>query len=456
VLALMHRRGLVEQLGERFNSCGVESGVVMNGVEPDFEQHTQIGTIQTFSRRINYEEYDWATQKPFKPWEHPADVILLDEAHRSLSKTFQDTLKSYENKIVLGFTATPTLSTGVGMGNYYEALIQPVGVRELINCGALVPGVYYGLPAPDLTGIRVIAGDYEKKTLSERVDDKKLIGDIVLNWSKIATGKRTLVFAVNVKHSQAIVHEFERSGIPAEHLDAHSTDEKRTETINRFKTGETQVVSNVGLFTEGTDLPEIECVCLARPTKSIGAYLQMIGRGARPNPGKRDFTVLDHGKNVNEHGFYEDPITWTLEGKKISYYKPESKFPKIRAQMECRICCAIFTGSKCPVCLTEVENYGKKIKTLEYELKQLGEVKKEKSKKKTLLNYPAAVLVGMLKSEAARLGKTDKWIRANYRELTDKWPKSLDVRSVPATQEMKGWLQYKRIQWIKRKQEEKK
>lgn len=455
VLALMHRRGLVEQLGDRFASCGVDSGTVMSGIDSKLSKGVQIGTIQTYHRRRNFEEYDFTSGELFRPWEHKADVILCDEAHRSLAKTFQEILTAYKDKVVLGFTATPTLSSGWGMGRYYQTLIQPVDVKELIDCGSLVPGAYYGLPAPDLADIKIVAGDYEKKTLSERVIEQKLIGSIVENWLRIAAGKKTLCFAVDVKHSISITHEFMRAGVPAEHLDAHSDDDKRNATLDRFKAGETQVLCNCELFCEGTDIPELQCVCLAKPTKSIGRYLQMIGRGARPYPGKYNFLVLDHGKNVNEHGFYEEPIIWTLDGKKISYYKPEPREPKEKHKMECRMCGAIFTGGQCPQCYTKVENYGKKIEALEYDLKELGKVREltaEKKRSAMLRKYPAKVLAGMLLYESTRLGKTDKWIRANYRAITDKWPQTLDVRPLPATQDLKGWLQYRRIKWIKEQQ----
>lgn len=445
VLAIMHRRGLVNQLSDRFESCGVDSGTIMAGVDSELHQQVQIATVQTYSRRLNFEVYDWAKGEPFNPWEHPADVVLVDESHRSLSKTFQDILNRYEDKVVLGFTATPSLSSGVAMGIFYQALLQPVGVKELIACGALVHGVYYGLPAPDLKGLRLVAGDYEQKGLSERVSVPKLIGDIVLNWLRVAQGKKTIVFAVNVKHSKAIAFEFNRNEIRAEHLDAHSNGDERAEVLARFRSGETTVLCNCDLFAEGTDIPELECVCLARPTKSIGRYLQMIGRGARPYQGKQNFLVLDHGKNVNEHGFYEDPIVWDLDGKKISYTKPAPREPKEKHKMTCRACSAVFTGSICPQCLTEVKDYGKKIEAIEYELKALSETRQLKN----VRNYPPRVLTAMLVSEANRLGKTDKWIRANYKNITDRWPKSVVVSPIPATDELKRHLQYLRIKWIK-------
>ena len=457
VLALMHRRGLVDQLCDRFSLCGVDAGKIMSQVDAELSKSVQIGTIQTYSRRIQLEEYDIFSEKSIKPWEHDADLILLDEAHRSLSKTFQDTLKSYKDKIVIGFTATPTLSSGIGMGNYYEKIIQPIQVKELIDCGALVPGVYYGLNTPDLNNIKVQGDDYAKSDLFNRYNNKMLIGDIVDNWNNIAFGKRTMLFAVNVSHSKSLVNEFNKHGISAAHLDSYSSDDKRYDILSKFVSGKITILSNVGLYTEGTDIPEIEVICLALKTKSIGRYLQMVGRGARPCSKilKKNFIVLDHGNNVNEHGFYEDPIQWTLYGKKISYKKPVPETIKEKAEktkIKCSMCSAIFTGSQCPECHTKVPEYGKKIEAIEAELKRLnGLEKKEQNKDKRIIlkTMKSSTLIGMLKSEANRLNKSDSWIRANYRNIKDHWPKSLDVKSIQATDELKSYLQYLRIKWIK-------
>jgi len=448
VLALMHRRGLVHQLGDRFESCGVESGKIMSQIKPELSNDVQIGTIQTYSKRIEIVNSDW-DDNTFRPWEHKADLILTDESHRSLSKTFQDTLKYYSDKIVIGFTATPVLSSGVGMGNYYSAIVQPVGVQELINTGSLVPGEYFGLSAPDLSGLKIVKNDYEQGELGKRFSTPKLIGDVVKNWNDKAFGMKTLVFAMNVKHSQALVYEFCKLGVAAEHLDSKSDDEKREETLKRFRSGETTILSNVGLFTEGTDIPEIECMCIAVSTKNIGKWLQMIGRGARPYPGKKSFYVFDHGKNINEHGFYEDPIIWTLDGKKLSYKKPSPVEPKEKHKMNCKNCNRVFTGDTCPGCGTVIEHYGKKIEAIEADLKRLTQKKEKETKGHEFKRLKPAVLIGMLVSEAKRLNKKDSWVRANYKNITTHWPKTLDVRPLPATKELKSYLTYLRIKWIK-------
>lgn len=445
VLALMHRRQLVEQLQDRFNECGVSSGLIMSGVSSDLASECQIGTIQTYSRRIKLEEADFWSDNKRRPWLMDANVVFLDECHRSLSKTFQDVMGEYENKIVLGFTATPSLSSGVAMGNYYETLIQPVSVKELIRGGSLVPGRYYGLNGPDLSELRVIAGDYERGELGKRVMKQKIIGDIVQNWCKLSGNRKTILFAVNVKHSIAITREFKKYEINAEHLDAHSTDDERNEVLSRFRRGEIRVLCNVDLYTEGTDIPDIECICLARPTKSIGRYIQMVGRGARPFDKKDYFLVLDHGANVNEHGFYEDNINWTLDGKKIKFAKTH-KNKREKHKLTCDICSCVFTGSMCPQCHTVVVNYGKKIEAMEAELKELNkkEVKYTFEDKKRWYS--------MFKYEKIRLNKSDGWLLAQYKSKFNTWPnKCKHEPAIEPNEEVLNWLKYQRIKWAKGK-----
>jgi superfamily II DNA or RNA helicase len=377
-------------------------------------------------------------------------VSITGNCHRSLSKTFQDTLEKYQDKIVIGFTATPSLSSGVAMGNYYESLVQPVSVKQLIEAGALVPGVYYGLSTPDLDKIRMVAGDYDKKELGEAVEDHKIIGDIVTNWLKIANNKKTIVFAVNVKHSVAICREFQKYDITAEHLDSYSSDEEREEVLNRFRSGEVRVLCNVDLYTEGTDIPDIECVCLARPTKSIGRYIQMVGRGARPFHNKDNFIVLDHGANVNEHGFYEDDTYWSLEGKKIAHYKAIRNV-KEKHKMTCKECDCIFTGKQCPECMTEIPNYGKKIEALEAELKSLNKDDKKFTLKDKQQWY------GMFMYIQRQKGYNPGWVAHKYREKIGCWPRNMGgVDAIKPSTEFNNYMKHLRIKWIKQKQKREK
>jgi superfamily II DNA or RNA helicase len=126
-------------------------------------------------------------------------------------------------------------------------------------------------------------------------------------------GKRCIVFAVGVEHSLSIMREYLAAGISAEHIDGKTPKGDREAILNRLRTGETQVLCNCAIVTEGFDLPAAEVVQLARPTQSVALYLQMVGRVLRPLDGKRAI-ILDHGGLIEAHGFPSDHRNWTLKG----------------------------------------------------------------------------------------------------------------------------------------------
>lgn len=436
VLALMHRRQLVTQLVERFEDCGVNSGVIMSGEECSLDCRAQVATCQTYGRRMQLDDI------AFNRWWIDASVVFVDEAHHAMSKTYQRILKSYENKIVIGVTATPILASGIGMGEYFDAIVQPVGVKELIDAKHLVPGVYYGPSAPDLSKLRTVAGDYHKGDLEKVMNQPKLVGDVVENWLKIAGDRKTMVFAVKVNHSKAIRQEFEWKGVKAEHLDANAPDDVREATLDRFRNGETQVICNVGLYTEGTDIPEIECIVLARPTKSMGLYLQMIGRGARPHDGKKDFIIIDHGGCIERLGFYEDEIEWSLDGKKVGYRKKKQRKAESR-YMTCDECRFVFRGSKCPQCGTVVKDYGKKIAALDAELVEIGKDKRKYTMKDKRNWY------SMLRHYCRDKGYSDGWADHKYREKFGVWPRNVTGPLLIPNREVINFIRYTQIKWAK-------
>src|SRR5262249_3567685 len=152
-------------------------------------------------------------------------------------------------------------------------------------------------------GIRVQAGDWVENQLADRMDRPKLVGDIVTHWHRLAEGRRTVVFATGVKHSVHIRDEFIKSGVRAEHIDGSTLKDERDAALERFAPGAIELVTNCMVLTEGWDLPAVSCCVLARPTRKMGLYRQMIGRVLRPAPGKTDAIIIDHAGAVHRHGF---------------------------------------------------------------------------------------------------------------------------------------------------------
>jgi superfamily II DNA or RNA helicase len=313
VLFIVHYRELAYQALERFTEFGIgnEVGIIMAGEDSCLNLPVQIASIQTYTRRLNLEELQ------YNPWFHKADLVIYDECHSSLAKTRKAVLDLYKkDTVILGLTATPCRADGRGLGEIYESIVSCTGIKELTDSGYLVPAIYYGCKErPDLENIPMVAGDFNKKVLGERVDLPKLIGDIYDNWARIAIDRQTVIFATNVKHSKHIRDLFQRRGINIEHVDAHTPEEERRDILNRFKSGDVQVVTNCAIYGEGADFPWASCVVLAKPSKSYGRYIQMAGRGLRPYPDKsnciaRDTLILTDKGSVKIQNITLDNAIW--------------------------------------------------------------------------------------------------------------------------------------------------
>lgn len=270
VLFLVHLRELVKQASAHLDRIGVGHGVIMAGEQTDHAQSVFVASIQTYNRRIELEDH--FGDRLFKK---RGDLIICDESHHCLSATYRKTLEQYPEAVIIGLTATPGRSDGQGLGDLFDSIVCPIEVGELIEQGYLVGADYYAPDKPDLDKIKIQAGDYNQKQLGKAMDKTVLVGNIYEHWNRLAVGKQTIIFAVNVAHSEHIRQTFQLQGVSCAHVDAHTPEEDRRELIGAFKAKEITVLTNVGIFTEGFDAPGIECVVLARPTKSLNLYLQM-------------------------------------------------------------------------------------------------------------------------------------------------------------------------------------
>lgn len=447
VLFLVHLRELAYQAMERFSEFGIgdEVGVIMAGEESHLDRPVQIASIQTYSRRLNLEEL------VYNPWFHKSDLVIYDECQESVSRTRKAILEIYkQDTVILGLTATPCRADGRGLGEIYEEIVPCLGISGLTDLGYLVPMIYYGCrEKPDLENIPEVAGDFNKKVLGERVDKPKLIGDIYDNWARIAIDRQTVIFATDVKHSKHIKDLFERRGIKIEHVDAHTPEEERRDILNRFKSGDVQVVTNCAIYGQGADFPWASCIVLAKPSKSYGRYVQMAGRGSRPYPGKTNAIIIDHAGLVigkYGHGFLEDEVYWTLDGKKTAW-KKKSERKKEKKIFECEMCMTMHTGKRCPSCGFEIEGWGKKIEAYEKELEQIGRNSKPKASMQDK-RESYAMLMQIQKSK----GYSKGWLAHKYKALYETWPRGMDdvMPKIPSDAIM-NWIKYQNIKWAKSK-----
>jgi superfamily II DNA or RNA helicase len=340
VLFLAHRKELLSQCHGRLLEFGIESGIIRaSDPRADPSQAVQVGSVQTLARRLERFAGD------------AFDLIVVDEAHHTRAETYAQILDHFRGaRAVLGLTATPIRADGQGLAESYDALIEAASMRELVRLGFLVPVRMFTSPNLDLTGIHRRQGDYVLSELGERMNHEVLVGNIVTEWQRLAGDRRTVIFATTVAHSESIASRFADAGIRAEHLDGGMPEQERDGVLERVRSGQTQVVVNCQILTEGWDMPEIACCVLARPTKSLGLYLQMSGRALRPAPGKRDCLILDHANCFREHGGVSDR-RWALTADKP---KPAGEAPEkicpgcgliiAIGRRECRECGFVFAA----------------------------------------------------------------------------------------------------------------
>jgi DNA repair protein RadD len=369
VLFLAHRQELVYQCSEKLRKFEVPHGIIMAGELPTWSCSVQVASKDTLYARA------FRSKKIDLP---PADLVIPDEAHRSMSKTWLRLLNHYRDagSTVIGLTATPARGDGRGLGEFYQDIVYGASYGELISLGFLVPTRVFAPYRPNLKGISITNGDYNQTELGKRMDKAVLVGDIYENWAGVAYDRPTILFASSVDHSLHCREMFRKHGVRTEHVDGKTPDDERKDIFRRFMNGDIQVLCNMGICVEGIDLPLASCCVLARPTRSIVLYKQMVGRTMRPAEGKADAIVLDHAGAVFMHGFPDYDVPWDISPQsniKDSIEK-QKKEGKVKDPIVCPKCAFAFSGSRiCPACGEMLgERQGKKKAHEEGTLSELG------------------------------------------------------------------------------------
>jgi DNA repair protein RadD len=295
-------------------------------------------------------------------------------------------------------------------------MIECPQVPDLIEQRYLVKSRVYAPVDPDLRGVKTQAGDYVEAQLADRMDRPKLVGDIVTHWHKYGGRRRTIAFACSVGHSIHICDEFVKAGVRAEHLDGSTPVDDRNAILARLGSGETEVVTNCMVLTEGFDCPDVGCIILARPTKKMGLFRQMIGRGLRPAEGKSDVVILDHSGAVFRHGLPEDRVEWSLDPDRHAEAPAHQARleHKAAALIECTQCSALRLGGQpCPACGFLPQRPAQYVAHVEGEL---GLVTNGKAKAQLYTSEEKARWYRMLIGEALRRGKRPGWAWYLFRD----------------------------------------
>lgn len=423
VCIVANRVQLVTQMAERFAAAGIRYGILQGGNTTNIHLPVVICSINTIEKRGVPD----------------CDLIIIDEAHACAgSKMYQRLIFQRNNVPCIGLTATP-FSRGMakpykelGDQPLFQSLVVASTIRELIDMGFLVDCEIYAPSEPDLSGIRLSKNafgemDYSDKSaeFAEAVDKPALVGDIITHWHKLAEGKPTICFATSISHSQHIVQQFKASGVSAEHIDCYMHEDDKESILRRFKSGEFTILSNCALLAEGFDYPACEVMILARPTKSLIRYIQMVGRILRPFHGKDRGLLLDHSGSVKDLGFPTDDLPLELDdGRPAAQRTKEREEPKPKKCPKCAYMKPPKTAL-CPKCGFEAKRTPQEVAIEEGELVRLTKAPKLNRDNKQQVWSECLGL-------AVQKGKSSGWASHLYRSITGVWPRCLnDVAVAP-------------------------
>ena len=329
VMFLIHRKEVLQQAVNTFDK---------QGVNPDL---LTAGMVQTLTRRVD---------KLPTP-----SVILVDEAHHALAKSYQRILDKFPKAIVLLFTATPHRTGRTQLDQIADDIIVGQSIHELTDKGFLAPFRYFQPPNDFNSKLlkRSSTGDFTNESMQEAMSTK-IFGHIVKQYKRIANGMQAVVYNYSIDSAIKIAAEFNSEGISAVEVDGTTSKEKRDLAVRKFRDQEIKILVNVNLFTEGVDLPNVDCVIMARPTASLALYLQFSMRCLNPRPGKTAI-IIDHANNFKSFGYPDDDRDWKQaikSGKQKS--KTLLKDPGMSI-VTCDYCFAVVKASevkdgKCPIC----------------------------------------------------------------------------------------------------------
>lgn len=282
VLVLAHREELLEQAANKmFMFNNIEHTIIKSGHDTDMDKMFYVGSVQSLYRKEYLERFpsDWFS------------LIIVDEAHHCMADTYQVIFKHFKSAKILGVTATPNRSDGKKLAKFYESMAYEYNIEDAIKDGWLSNVIMRtGKIKIDISKVRTIAGDFVINELDKAI--AKEFANISEYIKTMLRGrKRILIFTPRIQSAKCLSDILSANGLNSEFVCGASKDRK--DIISRFRSGETRIICNSMVLTEGFDCPEVDCVINLRPTQSKGLFTQMLGRGTRLSPGKKNLLFVD-------------------------------------------------------------------------------------------------------------------------------------------------------------------
>ena len=307
VWIVAHRRELVSQIDEtvrKFHSYSASN------------TSSLLSSVKAMSIQWLMRHYDEIEEEP--------GMIVIDEAHHALAKTYKEMWERFPNAKFLGLTATPCRLNGKGFTDLFDVLVQSWSVPEFISKGRLATYDFVSIKSDGVTQRLIDSlqkrgadGDYQNKEMDMLLNKKPSIERLYRSLEEYGKDRKGIVYAINISHAQKITKLYQEHGVKAIAIDSKTPAAERQQDIEAFKKGDIQVLVNVDIFSEGFDCPDVEFVQLARPTLSLAKYLQMVGRGLRVAKGKKNCVIIDNVGLYRVFGLPSQVWNWNamFEGK---------------------------------------------------------------------------------------------------------------------------------------------
>ena len=318
VWIVAHRRELVSQIDEtvrKFHSYSASN------------TSSLLSSVKAMSIQWLMRHYDEIEEEP--------GMIVIDEAHHALAKTYKEMWERFPKAKFLGLTATPCRLNGKGFTDLFDVLVQSWSVPEFISKGRLATYDFVSIKSDGVTQRLIDSlqkrgadGDYQNKEMDMLLNKKPSIERLYRSLEEYGKDRKGIVYAINISHAQKITKLYQEHGVKAIAIDSKTPATERQQDIEAFKKGDIQVLVNVDIFSEGFDCPDVEFVQLARPTLSLAKYLQMVGRGLRVAKGKKNCVIIDNVGLYRVFGLPSQVWNWNamFEGKlKVGKKKETAK-----------------------------------------------------------------------------------------------------------------------------------
>ena len=256
--------------------------------------------------------------------EEEPGMIVIDEAHHALAKTYKEMWERFPKAKFLGLTATPCRLNGKGFTDLFDVLVQSWNIPEFISKGRLATYDFVSIKSDGVTQRLIDSlqkrgadGDYQNKEMDMLLNKRPSIERLYQSFEEYGKDRKGIVYAINISHAKKIMELYQEHGIKAVAIDSKTPAMERQADIEAFKKGDIQVLVNVDIFSEGFDCPDVEFVQLARPTLSLAKYLQMVGRGLRVAKGKKNCVIIDNVGLYRVFGLPSQVWNWkaTFEGR---------------------------------------------------------------------------------------------------------------------------------------------